>query len=217
MVLMACIAVVVLSQIGLQRLPRDLFPQITIPVVSVQTTYNGASPETMERTVTYPLEQAVTRVAGVTQILSTTRQGFSNIQIWFGWGSNLDVAEIEVIQNVQRALRNLPTGVSQPFVLKFDISNIPVVQVVVGGGGLDARQLYDLAYNTIEPQLERIPGVAHGFGNGGRGPRQRRRPAYRRSTRTTRGAPPATSTARRARTPARRPGSAPAAARWCCR
>src|SRR5579883_2668862 len=136
MVLMACIAVVVLSQIGLQRLPRDLFPQITIPVVSVQTTYNGASPETMERTVTYPLEQAVTRVAGVTQILSTTRQGFSNIQIWFGWGSNLDVAEIEVIQNVQRALRNLPTGVSQPFVLKFDISNIPVVQVVVGGGGL---------------------------------------------------------------------------------
>ncbi len=167
MVLMACIAVVVLSQIGLQRLPRDLFPQITIPVVSVQTTYNGASPETMERTVTYPLEQAVTRVAGVTQILSTTRQGFSNIQIWFGWGSNLDVAEIEVIQNVQRALRNLPTGVSQPFVLKFDISNIPVVQVVVGGGGLDARQLYDLAYNTIEPQLERIPGVSQAFVNGG--------------------------------------------------
>ncbi|HYM69586.1 MAG TPA: efflux RND transporter permease subunit [bacterium] len=167
MVLMVCIAVIVLSQIGLQRLPRDLFPQITIPVISVQTNYNGASPETMERTVTYPLEQAVTRVAGVTQILSTTRQGSSNIQIWFGWGANLDVAEIEVIQNVQRALRNLPTGVSQPFVLKFDISNIPVVQVVVGGGGLDARQLYDLAYNTIEPQLERIPGVSQAFVNGG--------------------------------------------------
>ncbi|HLJ60478.1 MAG TPA: efflux RND transporter permease subunit [bacterium] len=167
MVLMVCIAVVVLSQIGLQRLPRDLFPQITIPVISVQTNYNGASPETMERTVTYPLEQAVTRVAGVTQILSTTRQGSSNIQIWFGWGANLDVAEIEVIQNVQRALRNLPTGVSQPFVLKFDISNIPAVQVVVGGGGLDARQLYDLAYNTIEPQLERIPGVSQAFVNGG--------------------------------------------------
>jgi len=167
MVLMACIAVIVLSQIGLQRLPRDLFPNITIPVISVQTTYSGASPETMERTVTYPLEQAVTRVAGVTQILSTTRQGASNIQIWFGWGSNLDTAEIEVIQNVQRALHNLPTGVTQPFVLKFDISNIPVAQVVVNGGGLDARQLYDLAYNTIEPQLERLPGVSTAFVNGG--------------------------------------------------
>jgi len=167
LVLMACIAVVVLSQIGLQRLPRDLFPRITIPVIAVQTNYNGANPETVERTVTYPLEQAVTRVAGVTQILSTTRQGSSNIQIWFDWGVNLDVAEIEVIQNVQRALRNLPTGVSQPFVLKFDISNIPVVQVVVAGGGLDARQLYDLAYNTIEPQLERIPGVSQAGVNGG--------------------------------------------------
>jgi len=167
MVLMVCIAVVVLSQIGLQRLPRDLFPNITIPVISVQTTYSGANPETMERTVTYPLEQAVTRVAGVTQILSTTRQGASNIQIWFNWGSNLDTGEIEVIQNVQRALRNLPTGVTQPFVLKFDISNIPVAQVVVNGGGLDARQLYDLAYNTIEPQLERLPGVSTAFVNGG--------------------------------------------------
>ncbi len=167
LVLMVCIAVTVLSQIGLQRLPRDLFPQITIPVIQVQTTYSGASTETMERTVTYPLEQAVTRVAGVTQILSTTRQGSSSIQVWFDWGSNLDVGEIEVIQNVQRALRSLPTGVSQPFVLKFDISNIPVVQVVVGGGGLNALQLYDLAYNTLEPQLERIPGVSTAFVNGG--------------------------------------------------
>ncbi|HLN12632.1 MAG TPA: efflux RND transporter permease subunit [bacterium] len=167
LVLMVCIAVTVLSQIGLQRLPRDLFPQITIPVIQVQTTYSGASTETMERTVTYPLEQAVTRVAGVTQILSTTRQGSSSIQVWFDWGSNLDVGEIEVIQNVQRALRSLPTGVSQPFVLKFDISNIPVVQVVVGGGGLNALQLYDLAYNTLEPQLERISGVSTAFVNGG--------------------------------------------------
>jgi len=167
MVLMVCIAVIVLSQIGLARLPRDLFPNITLPVIQVQTTYQGASPETMERTVTYPLEQAVTRVAGVTQILSTTRQGTSNIQIWFDWGANLDVAEIEVIQNVQRQLHNLPTGVSQPFVLKFDVSNIPVAQVVVEGGGLDAKQLYDLGYNTIEPQLERLDGVSQAIVHGG--------------------------------------------------
>ena len=166
-VFMACIAIVVLSVIALQRLPRDLFPKITVPVISVSAQYSGASPETMERTVTYPLEQAVTRVAGVQQILSTTRTGTSNIQVWFDWGTDLNNAEVEVIQNVQRVMRSLPTGVSQPFVLKFDISNIPVAQVVVAGGGLDARQLYDLAYNTIEPQLERIPGVSSAFVNGG--------------------------------------------------
>src|SRR5579883_2463400 len=152
LVLMASIAVVVLSQIALQRLPRDLFPHITIPVIVVSTSYPGASPDAVERTVTYPLEQAVTRVAGVQQILSTTRQGISSIQIWFDWGTNLDTAEIEVIQNVQRVMQQLPPGVAQ---------------VVVGGGGLDARQLYDLAYNTIEPQLERLPGVSQAFVHGG--------------------------------------------------
>ncbi len=167
MVMMASIAIVVLSQIALQRLPRDLFPHITVPVVVVSATYSGASPETMERTVTYPLEQAVTRVAGVQQILSTTRQGSSTVQVWFTWGTDLNVAEVEVIQNVQRVMRSLPTGVTQPFVLKFDISNIPVAQVVIQGGGLDARALYDLGYNTIEPQLERLPGVSQAFVNGG--------------------------------------------------
>jgi CzcA family heavy metal efflux pump len=167
MVLMTCIAVVVLSQIALARLPRDLFPRITIPIVLVSTNYPGASPEAMEQTVTYPLEQAVTRVAGVTQILSTTREGTSTIQVWFDWGTNLDTAETEVIQNVQRAMQAMPAGVSQPFIVKFDVSNIPVAQVVVQSGGLNARQLYDLAYNTIEPQLERLPGVSQASVNGG--------------------------------------------------
>jgi CzcA family heavy metal efflux pump len=166
-VLMASIAVVVLSQIALARLPRDLFPRITIPVIVVSATYSGASPEAVERTVTYPLEQAVTRVAGVQQLLSTTRQGASVIQVWFDWGTDLNTAEVEVIQNVQRVMQALPPGVSQPFVLKFDISNIPVAQVVVRGSGLDARQRYDVAYNTIEPQLERIPGVSQAFVRGG--------------------------------------------------
>ncbi len=166
-VLMVCIAVVVLSQIALARLPRDLFPHITLPVVNVSATYTGASPEAVERTVTYPLEQAVTRVAGVIQIISTARQGAANIQVWFNWGTDLNTAETEVIQNIQRVLQNLPPGVSTPFALKFDIANIPVAQVVVRGGGLDARQLYDLAFNTIEPQLERIPGVSQAFVRGG--------------------------------------------------
>ena len=166
-VLMVSIAVVVLSQIALARLPTDLFPKITIPVITVNTNYQGASPEAVERTVTYPIEQAVTRVAGVQQILSVTRQGNSDIDVWFNWGTDLNNTEVEIIQGVQRVMRNLPTGVSQPFISKFDISNIPVVQVVVGGGGLDARQLYDLAYNTIEPQLERLPGVSQAFVNGG--------------------------------------------------
>src|SRR5256712_844699 len=167
LILMVCIAAVVLSQIAFTRLPVDLFPNITVPAITVVTSYSGASPEDVERTVTYPIEQAVTRVAGVQQINSTSRRGSSSVQVWFDWGADLSVAEVEIIQNVQRIARSLPDGVSQPSVLKFDISDIPVAQVVVSAPGMDARQLYQLSTDTIEPQLERLPGVSQAFVNGG--------------------------------------------------
>ena len=65
-------------------------------------------------------------------------------------------------------MTTLPTGVQQPFILKFDLSNIPVCLVTITGGGLDEKQLYDLAYNTVEPQLERLPGVASANVDGGK-------------------------------------------------
>src|SRR5206468_1018943 len=83
-------------------------------------------------------EQAMTRVAGVQQLNSTSRRGSSMVQVWFDWGADLNVAEVEIIQNIQRIARSLPDGVSQPAVLKFDISNIPVAQVVVAAPGMDA-------------------------------------------------------------------------------
>ncbi len=167
LVLMISIAVVVLSQIALSRLPVELFPNITLPEINVITNYAGASPETVERAVTLPIEQAVTRVAGVKQILSTSRRGSSSVEMRFDWGTNLDVAEVAIIQNIQRVMASLPPGVSQPFVTKFDISNTPVAQVVVEGEGLSPRQLYQLAFDTIEPQIERLPGTSQAFVRGG--------------------------------------------------
>src|SRR3989442_13023551 len=126
---MVCIATVVLNQIALVRLPVDLFPNITIPAITVATGYSGASPEDVERAVTYPLEQAVTRVAGGQQIFSTSRRGASTVQVWFDWGTDLNVPEGEVIQNVQRLARRLPDGVTQPPVLKFVLRSIPLAPV----------------------------------------------------------------------------------------
>ncbi|HEY6103918.1 MAG TPA: efflux RND transporter permease subunit [bacterium] len=167
LVLMVCIAAVVLSQIAVTRLPLDLFPSITVPAVSVSTGYSGASPEDVERTVTYVIESAITRVPGVQQIQSTSRRGSSFVQVWFDWDKDINVALVEVIQNVQRVAGALPDGAGQPSVLKFDIANTPVAQVVLSVPGLDARQLYQLATDTIEPQLERLPGVSTAFVSGG--------------------------------------------------
>src|SRR3989442_8539425 len=76
------------------------------------------------------------------------------------WGDDVNNGQTEVLQRIQQILNSLPTGIKQPFIVRYDLSNIPVVLVTVARGGLDERQLYDLAYNTIEPQLERLAGVA---------------------------------------------------------
>src|SRR5215510_13072514 len=166
-ILMMSLMTVVLGLVSLRRLSVDLFPDINIPVIRVATFYTGAGPADIEKTITEPIERAVSASPGVDRVESQSRQGFSSVSVWFNYGVNLDNAQFEVSQRVAQILNTLPSGIQQPFIIKFDITNIPVVQIAVSGEGLDERQLYDLAYNTIEPQIERINGVASANVGGG--------------------------------------------------
>jgi CzcA family heavy metal efflux pump len=157
--LMASIAIFVLGIVSFEQLPIDMLPNIQIPVVSAITFYNGAGPLDMEQSVTVPIERAVSSTNDVDYISSSTREGISSIRIYFNWDANTDVGLIDVIQKINRVLNLLPTGVSQPLALRFDITNIPVITVNLSSD-MDERSLYDLAYNVIEPQLEHLPGVA---------------------------------------------------------
>ena len=167
-ILMASLAIVVLGATSLGKMPIDLFPNINYPSIRIGTIYKGANVQDVERTVTYPIEKAVSAVANVRYVESRSRQGFSAVDVQFGWGADLDAGLIEVVARIQQIMNTLPTGVQQPFILKFDLSNIPVCLVTLTGGGLDEKQLYDLAYNTVEPQLEQLPGVASANVDGGK-------------------------------------------------
>src|SRR6185369_2599918 len=167
-ILMMSLMTVVLGVVSLRRLSVDLFPDINIPVIQVATFYTGAGPGDIEKTITEPIERAVSASPGVDRVESLSRQGFSRVAVWFNYGVNLDAAQFEVSQRVAQILNTLPPGIQQPFVIKFDITNIPVVQIAISGDGLDEKQLYDLAYNVIEPQIERMPGVASANVGGGR-------------------------------------------------
>ena len=164
--LMGSIAILVLGLVSFLQLPIDMLPNIQIPVVSVITFYNGAAPTDMEQSVTVPLERAVSSTNDISYVQSRTREGMSQIMVYFNWGTNTDVGLVDIIQKVNRALELLPPGVSQPVALQFDISNIPVCTVVLSSN-MDPRDLYDLAYNVIEPQLEHLPGVAQAAVTGG--------------------------------------------------
>ncbi len=94
----------------------------------------------------------------------------SIVFVWMKWGTDLNAAQTLVQQQVQFAMAAVPKslGVLPPFVLQYDPSNAPVVQVAVWGEGFTGPQLYDYAFNNIEPQLEGISGVASAALNGGR-------------------------------------------------
>src|SRR6266571_711454 len=118
-ILMASLAIVLLGATSLGRMPIDLFPNLNYPSLQVGTIYKGASAQDIERSVTYP-------VANVRYVESRSRQGFSAVTVQFAWGADIDAGLTEVVQRIQAIMSSLPIGIQQPFILKFDLSNIPV-------------------------------------------------------------------------------------------
>ncbi len=167
-ILMLSLAMVILGGTSAQRLPVDLFPQIQVPVAFVGVIYKGAPPLDIEQSVVYPIEKAVSSASNVEHVESFAKQGIGAVQIWFNWGADINVGQMEVMQRVTQILNSLPPGIVQPFIVKFDVSNIPVSLVTVSSDDLDERALYDLASNTIAPQIEQIANVAAATVEGGK-------------------------------------------------
>jgi multidrug efflux pump subunit AcrB len=139
-------------------------------VLVIGTQVPGMGPKDVEKTITWRLEKYVSATPGVDHVQSVSRSGLSVIYVWLTWGTNLDSAQTLVQQQVAFAMSSVPKslGVVPPFVLQYDPTNAPVIQIAVYGGGLSGPQLYDYAANVIEPVIEGIAGVASAAPDGGR-------------------------------------------------
>jgi multidrug efflux pump subunit AcrB len=169
-ILMLSIAFIVFAGVVMPRLSVDTFPELTPPVLVVGTQAPGLGPKDVEKTITWRIEKYVSATPGVDHVESASRSGLSVCYVWFKWGTDLNSAQTLVQQQVAFAMAAVPKslGVLPPFVLQYDPSNAPVVQIAVYGGGLSGPQLYDYALNNIEPVIEGINGVASASVNGGR-------------------------------------------------
>ncbi|HVZ72783.1 MAG TPA: efflux RND transporter permease subunit [Polyangia bacterium] len=169
-VLMLCIGVVVFAAVVTPRMSVDTFPELTPPVLVIGTLAPGLGPKDVEKTITWRLEKYVSATPGVDHVESVSRNSLSIIYVWLKWGTDLNGAQTLVQQQAAFAMAAVPKslGVLPPFVLQYDPSNAPVIQVVVSGVGYTGPQLYDYAFNNIEPLLEGIPGVASAAPDGGR-------------------------------------------------
>ncbi|WP_206436052.1 efflux RND transporter permease subunit [Altericroceibacterium xinjiangense] len=151
---------------------REL-PNVDRPIVSVNTTFPGAAPETMDSEVTSILEDAAARVTGVRQISSSSEENNSRIRVEFNPGTDLDTAAADVREAVSRVTRELPDRVEQVTVVKADEDASPIMTLAVSSREYDEAELTQVIDNDIVPELLTANGVAS-IGQFGSRPQQMR-------------------------------------------
>ena len=154
--LMGVLTFIVFGLMSYNSMPTNLFPNVDFPVVTVQTTYNGADPSTVETKVTDKIEEAVSGVDGIDKLMSTSYEGFSVVTIQFELTKNLDEATNDVRDKI--GALNLPSEVEKPVVKKLGGGGA-VISLFIASEGNDTSALMRLADEKLKPQLQKIKGV----------------------------------------------------------
>jgi len=135
----------------------ELTPEISLPVVTVITVYPGSGPDDVVELVTRPIEQAVAATAGLERQQSVSAGGLSVVLAQYDYGVDVE----EVTRDIDEAVGglNLPEGVQAPRVAAVDVTALPVVQLSLGGGGIEQAELSEIARDVVVPELEKVDGV----------------------------------------------------------
>jgi multidrug efflux pump subunit AcrB len=157
------ILVVMLTILGIKAyndLPKELFPDVTMPTIYVSTIYPGSAPADVENLITKPLEKEIGAINGINKITSNSVQDYSSVQVEFLSGTDITEANQKVKDAVDKAKPNLPSDLDPtwgPNVAKVEFSQIPIMQVNVSGD-------YDLASlkkyaELLQDKIEAVPEI----------------------------------------------------------
>ncbi len=161
--------ILILGVFSILSMPTDIFPNIDIPVVTVVWNFNGLSAQEMaSRIVTNSERGMTTTVNDIDHIESQSLNGIGLIKIFFQPHVNIGeaVAQVNAICTVQ--VRGLPPGTNPPFIIQYNASSVPVLQLGLSGEGLNEQQLNDVATNNIRNQLATIEGAQTPYPYGGK-------------------------------------------------
>jgi multidrug efflux pump len=154
------IVIVLFGVIGLVSIGIREYPSVDPPIVSISTSYVGASADVIESQITEPLEESVNGIAGIRTLTSTSRDGRSYIRVEFDLGVDLETAANDVRDKVSVAIRQLPPDVDPPVVTKADADASPILFVNIRSEQRSLLELNEIAERTFKERLQTIPGVS---------------------------------------------------------
>lgn len=163
------VLLLILGTLTILRTPKDIFPSIDIPVVSVVWNYTGLPPTEMAGRITSIFERALpTTVNDIEHIESQSLIGVSVVKIFFHPSADIAVALSQVTAVAQTILRGMPPGTLPPLILNYQASTVPVLQLALSSSTLSEQRLNDLGNNFIRTQLAGVAGAALPYPYGGK-------------------------------------------------
>ena len=157
----------IMGAFTLKNVSISLMPDVDYPYLNINTTYQNAGPESVEKAVTKLLESQLVSVTGLKKITSTSSEGRSSISLEFNYGTNLDIATNNVRDKIDRVVRSLPDDAGTPTIFKMDSNAMPIMRIAVNGNR-SRNELREIADNTITDLIEQTDGVAEATVYGGR-------------------------------------------------
>lgn len=155
----ATLALCLLGAVSLTRLPVSLLPDVTLPVLTIRTSYAGAAASEMSRLVAEPIEQAIAATPGLVELRSVSRTGEVTTTASFAWGTDMAATVLQVRERLDNARSQLPREADRPTLLTSDPGQRPIAVIGATGPG-DLRSLYRTAREVHARRLEQLAGVA---------------------------------------------------------
>lgn len=159
-IFVAVVIVITLGIVSFTRMTPDLLPNMDFPYAIIMTTYVGQTPETVEMTVSKPLEASLSTIDGVKEINSTSSDNYSMVIIEFEDGTNMDTATVDMRGSLDTISDNWPDGVGTPYLIKINPNMMPVSIAAVDYKGYENTELSNFVKDELLNTLEGIDGVA---------------------------------------------------------
>ncbi len=159
-VLVGVVLAIVLGVVSFSRMTTDLLPSISLPYVLIMTTYPGANPETVEASVTVPIEESMATVSNIEGISSVSGENYSMVILEFAQSTNMDSVSLEIREKLDQITSFWDDSIGSPIIIKMNPDMLPVMIAAVGVEGMDNAQISTFVQDSIMPELESIEGVA---------------------------------------------------------